>query len=548
MKNPFAVGGEFPSRDRGGFTSAQYNREAVPTWKNVRQIGIVRTRDRGGTVKENNKTLIMIGLLIGIIFSALDETIVTTAMPTIIRDLHGLQLYGWVAGVYMLTMTAFMPILGKLADLFGRKRIYMICMGLFIGGSIISGLATSMDVLLIGRGIQGIGAGGMMPLAMIILGDTYPLEQRAKIQSMIGPIMFLPQLLGPMVGGVIVDQLSWHFVFLINIPIGIVSAIFMARGLRENRREGKPKIDWAGAVVLLAALVSLLLTPVLKDTQGYAWSSPVIVGLLVFGCLMISLLIWIESRVEEPIIPLHLFKNRNVVVLSTLVFIVGLGLIGCFASFPFYAQNIMGLSPTGAGYLTMAFMLGAIPMSMLNGFTLTKLRYRNVFIVSFILPIIAFFFLSQISVDTSIAAIIIYFVIMGAGLGVLFAGDNLIVQESVNKNESGIALSTVQLFQALGTTVGMSLFGSLLASHITNGVSALNLPAGTAEKIATGGIPKDLAPDIAAQAKTVFAGAFQNLYMIALVMSVAAFVVCFFLKNEILSKKVAEEKLVAQDM
>jgi len=548
MKNPFAVGGEIPSRERGGFTSAQYNREAVPTWKNVRQIGIVRTRDRGGTVKENNKTLIMIGLLIGIIFSALDETIVTTAMPTIIRDLHGLQLYGWVAGVYMLTMTAFMPILGKLADLFGRKRIYMICMGLFIGGSIISGLATSMDVLLIGRGIQGIGAGGMMPLAMIILGDTYPLEQRAKIQSMIGPIMFLPQLLGPMVGGVIVDQLSWHFVFLINIPIGVVSAIFMAKGLRENRREGKPKIDWAGAAVLLAALVSLLLTPVLKDTQGYAWSSPVIVGLLVFGCIMIGLLIWIESRVEEPIIPLHLFKNRNVVVLSTLVFIVGLGLIGCFASFPFYAQNIMGLSPTGAGYLTMAFMLGAIPMSMLNGFTLTKLRYRNVFIVSFILPIIAFYFLSQINVDTSIGAIVVYFVIMGAGLGVLFAGDNLIVQESVNKNESGIALSTVQLFQALGTTVGMSLFGSLLASHITNGVSALKLSAGTAEKIATGGIPKDLAPDIAAQAKTVFAGAFQNLYMIALVMSVAAFVVCFFLKNEILSKKVAEEKLVAQDM
>ncbi len=526
----------------------KYNREAVPAWKNVRQIGIVSIGDRGGTVKENNKTLIMIGLLIGIIFSALDETVVTTAMPTIIRDLHGLQLYGWVAGVYMLTMTAFMPILGKLADLFGRKRIYMICMGLFIGGSIISGLATSMEVLLIGRGIQGIGAGGMMPLAMIILGDTYPLEQRAKIQSMIGPIMFLPQLLGPMVGGVIVDQLSWHFVFLINIPIGIVSAIFMAKGLRENRREGKPKIDWAGAAVLLAALVSLLLTPVLKDTQGYEWSSPVIVSLLVLGCVLIGLLVWIESRVEEPIIPLHLFKNRNVVVLSALVFIVGLGLIGCFASFPFYAQNIMGLSPTGAGYLTMAFMLGAVPMSMLNGFTLTKLRYRNVFVVSFILPIIAFFFLSQISVDTSISAIVVYFIIMGAGLGVLFAGDNLIVQESVNKNESGIALSTVQLFQALGTTVGMSLFGSLLASHITNGVSTLKLPAGTAEKIATGGIPKDLAPDIAAQAKTVFAEAFQNLYVIALVMSVLAFVICFFLKNEILSKKVAEEKLVTQDM
>ncbi|TCZ76598.1 MFS transporter [Paenibacillus albiflavus] len=494
-------------------------------------------------MRENNKTLVLIGLLIGLIFSGLDETIVSTAMPTIIRELHGLQLFGWVAGIYMLTMTAFMPIFGKLADLFGHRRIFMICMSLFIAGSIVNGFANSMELLLIGRGIQGVGAGGLMPLAMVIMGDTYPLEQRAKIQSMIGPLLFLPQLIGPTVGGFIVSHWNWHWIFLINIPIGLLSAIITVKGLRENRREGKPSIDWAGSLTLVAAIVSLLLTPVLKDTMGYSWSSPLIVGLMILGVILIGLFIWIESRVQEPIIPLHLFRNRNIVALSTLVFIVGVGVMGVMYGFPFYAQHVIGLTPAGAGYLSMAFMLGAVPMSMLNGFTLTKLRYRNVFIVSFVLPIIAFFLLSQIGLETSIFTYVIYFIILGAGLGVLFAGDNLIVQESVDSRNSGIALSTVQLFQALGTTIGLNWFGSMMASQIASGVNDLNeLPAGVAEQVQTSGIPHDLSPDFITSIKSIFVDAFHNMYFIALVMSVAAFIVCWFLKNEILAHKIDKEK------
>ncbi|WP_051621073.1 MDR family MFS transporter [Paenibacillus sp. UNC451MF] len=486
--------------------------------------------------------MVLIGLILGLIFAELDETIVSTAMPTIVRELHGLSLYGWVAGIYMLALTMFMPILGKLADLYGRKRIYLICMGLFITGSIVSGLANSMIWLLIGRGIQGIGAGGLMPLALVIIGETYPLEQRAKIQSLFGPLMILPQLLGPTVGGYLVGHVNWHWVFLINIPVGLLAAAVLAAGMSESVGEEKRPIDWSGAATLVLALFSLLLAPVLIDNQGYTWSSPVIIGLLLFSCIMFALLIYIESRAKEPIIPLHLFTNRNVVVLSLLVFILMMGIMGGIASFPFFAQNVMGLSPTASGYLTLAFMAGAIPSSIVNGFLITRVTYRNLFIVSFLLPIIGFFLLTQIQVSTTVLFIAISFFILGVGLGTLFGGDNLIVQESVDSKDSGIALSTVQLFQSLGATIGLSVFGSVLSHRIKNGVADLSdqLPAGTTEHIETGGLPQGISPELLLQVKMAFTHAFQSMFSISLIFVIVAFFICWFLKKEVLSNKETE--------
>jgi len=498
--------------------------------------------------KGNNKALVLTALLIGLIFAELDETIVSTAMPTIIRDLHGLSLYGWVAGVYMLALTIFMPIIGKLADLFGRKKLYLTSIGLFIGGSIVCGLSQSMEMLLIGRGIQGIGAGGLMPLAMVILGDTYPLEQRAKIQAAIGPVMFLPQLLGPTVGGYIVGHISWHWVFLINIPVGLLAAAILSVGMREARGEEKRSIDWAGAFTLMLGLLSLLLAPVLIDNQGLSWSSPQVIGLLVLSLLLFALLVRIEKRAKEPIIPLHLFKNRTVVVLSLFVFVLMMGLMGGLSSFPFFAQNVMGLTPTASGYLNMAAMAGAIPASILIGFLITKIAYRTLFIVSFILPIVGMYLLTQIGVDTTVVYIVVTFFITGIGMGALFGSDNLIVQESVEKEHSGVALSTVQLFQSLGMTIGLSVFGSLLANNIKSGVMDLSdqLPPGTADTIATGGIPAGLAPDLVEKVRFAFSDAFQNIFIIGLVFSFIAFGLCWFLKKEVLKKREEGEEQALQ--
>ena len=495
---------------------------------------------------KDNKILVMIGLIIGLIFSELDETVVNTAMPTIIRDLGGLSLYGWVAGIYMLTMSAFMPILGKLADLYSRKSIYLMCMGFFIGGSIICGLSGSMTMLLIGRGIQGIGAGGLMPLAMTISSDLFPVEKRAKVQGFMGPIMFIPMLLGPLMGGYFIDQVNWHWIFFVNIPVGLIAALLLASGLRAKLEKKKVVIDWAGAILLVASIVSLLITPVLVDNQGYAWSSPIILSLLVIGIVLLGLFIWVESKVKEPIVPLHLFKNRNILVLSALVFTCGFGLMGSFSSFPYFAQNVLGLTPTEAGYLTLPMMVGAVGSAMLSGFLLTKIPYRYLFIVAFIMPVIGFYLFAHLSINTTIIEIIIFFVITGLGLGVLFGGDNLIVQESVEEKNKGVALATVPLFQTIGATVGVSIFGTLLSSTLTSKLTSLGdqLPESVRSHmndLAAGGIPAGLPASLVTTVKTMFVESFQHIYVVSLIAMIIAFVLCWFLKNEVLSSKETNE-------
>lgn len=487
----------------------------------------------------NNKTLIMTGLLIGLVFSELDQTVVSTALPTIIRELHGLSLFGWVAGIYMLSITIFMPIIGKLADLYGRKRLYMICIALFIGGSILCGFASSMEMLLVGRGVQGVGAGGLMPLAMVIIGDAFPLEQRAKAQSLIGPLMIVPQLLGPTLGGYVVGHMSWHWIFLINIPVGLIGAWIVSRGLTESAVPERKSIDWAGAATLVMAMLALLLAPVLIDTAGYTWSSPVVIGLLALSALLLVWFVRIERKAEEPIIPLGLFRHRSIVVLSCIVFLTMLGVMGGLSGFPFFAQNVMGLSPTASGYMSLGFMAGAIPASVLCGFLITKIAYKHLFVASFALPIAAYWVLSRVAVDTTVLYMLTALFILGLGIGVLFGSDNLIVQESVAKEHAGVGLATVQLFQSLGATLGFSIFGSLLSRSIHNGIAGLSgeFPAGTSETILNGGFPPGLSADLVQRIKTVFAEAFQHMFAIGIAFAVAAFVLTLFLRKEVLTQR-----------
>jgi EmrB/QacA subfamily drug resistance transporter len=494
----------------------------------------------------NNKVLIMTGLLIGFIFAELDETVVNTALPTIVRDLNGLSLYGWVAGVYMLAMTSFMPVLGKLADLYGRKRLYIISMSLFIAGSVVSGFATSMPILLVGRGIQGVGAGGLMPLAMAIFGDSFTVEERAKMQGVFGAFMFIPQLLGPLLGGYFTQHISWHWIFWINIPVGILAAIVLSAGLRESKGENNVSIDWAGAILLVISIVSLLLTPVLHENEGYAWHSPVIISLWAVGVALLCLFVFVESKAKEPILPLHLFQNRTFVVLSLIVFTLVLGVMGALSTFQFFAQNVLGLTPIESGYLNLPMMIGAVLASVVSGRLMTKVPYRYIYTVSLLLPALGFYLMTGIDIDTRVIDIIGYFVVLGLGFGVLF-NNNLIIQESVPKEHSGIALSSVTLFQSIGMTIGVSIYGSLLASEISSGMSDIvgKLPAdstGALGQVVRGGIPKGIDPALVEQIKTVVAHAFQYLYWVSFVVSLVVVVLCWFLKREVLSAQSSKGK------
>ncbi|OWA33635.1 MFS transporter [Saccharibacillus sp. O16] len=499
-------------------------------------------------LQTGSRVLVLIGLIIGLIFSELDETVVSTAMPTIVRDLHGLSFYGWVAGIYMLAVTVFMPILGKLADLYGRKRIYLTSMGLFIAGSLICGIAPSMGMLLAGRCVQGIGAGGLMPLALVIIGESFPLEQRAKIQGLIGPLMILPQLVGPVVGGYFVGHLNWHWVFFINIPLGLLAAVVLFFSMRESRSETSSRsIDWLGAGMLVASLLSLLLAPVMIDNLALSWSSPLILGMLALSALFAALFVQVERRAAEPIIPLSLFRNRNFVTLSLIVMTLMLALMGSFASFPYFAQHVMGMTPTASGYLMMAAMAGAIPSSMLNSFLITKVAYRKLFIVFMFLPLIGLVMLMQLTPSVPLLYVLVAFFIMGIGMGILFGSDNLIIQESVDPAHSGVAVSSVQLFQSIGATIGLSVFGSLLAKHIRDGIHGMagQLPAGSEESVISGSLPEGLSASALQQIHQIIASSFDQLFAIGLGFAIVAYVFCWFLSPGVLGQSRKQESAAA---
>jgi MFS family permease len=326
----------------------------------------------------------------------------------------------------------------------------------------------------------------------------------------------------------------------------VLAAIVLSAGLRESKGNNKVSIDWAGAFLLVSSIVSLLLTPVLHENEGYAWDSPIIISLLAIGAALLCLFVFVEAKAKEPILPLHLFRNRTFVILSLIVFTLVLGVMGPFSTFQFFSQNVLGLTPIESGYLNLPLMVGAVLASVLSGHLMTKVPYRYIYSVALLLPALGFYLMTGIDIHTKVIAIIGYFIVLGLGFGVLF-NNNLIVQESVSKEHSGIALSSITLFQSIGMTIGVSIYGSMLASQITSGLgdimgkmSAVN-PAALGQ-VAKGGIPKGLDAGLVEQIKVVFAHAFQHLYWVSVAVSLLVVVLCWFLKHEVLSAPSSNEK------
>ncbi|GED70465.1 MFS transporter [Brevibacillus reuszeri] len=490
-------------------------------------------------MKQTNKMFVFIALMIGMIFSGLDETVISTAMPTIIRDLHDMTLYGWVAGIYMLTMAACMPIMGKLSDIFGRKRLYLISITLFILGSLVSGSAPTMELLLLGRGIQGVGAGGLMPLAMVIFGETFTLEQRVKLQGLFGIMMILPQLVGPMIGGYVVDHISWHWVFLINLPVSSLAALLMIIGLHEEKLRESRSVDYAGALTLMGAILSLLLTPVLIENNGLTWTSPLVLTLLGASGVLLVLFLLVERRAADPIIPLRILRNRNIVVMALLMFTVMCGMMGTASSFPYYAQIAMGFSATVSGYFTLMLMAGSLPFRLACSYLISRMPYRTLFSVSFLFPVAGLLMALRIHPDQSFFYPALCFFIFGIGNGTLMAGDTLLIQESAEEADRGVAQSTVQLFQSIGASIGMSAFGSLLAGRLNSGLTALKdvLPGGNADFNVNDLNLPGLAPEIREKVTGVLTNAFHHQFGLALAFAIAAVVICFFLGKGVLVSK-----------
>lgn len=414
---------------------------------------------------ETQHKVLLAGLFLGLFFASLDQTVVGTAMPRIIGDLGGLSIMTWVTTAYMLTSTIIVPIAGKLADLYGRRVVYVSGIGIFLIGSALCGTSYTMTQLIVYRGLQGIGGGIMMPLAMTIIGDIFPPDQRGKWQGLTGAMFGFSSIVGPAVGGWIVDYTSWHWVFLINLPIGILAASTIYIGLHgEKKLKDKVSIDYPGAASLILATLTLLLGLNLGGT-AYPWLSWQIA--LLFGS---SVIFWIafvavEKRVEEPIFSLELFKNRVFVIANIIGFLMGLGMFGALIFTPLFWQGVIGASATQSGNMTLPMMFANIVASMLGGRLAYRASLRAMFLTGMAFMAAGFYLLSMMVFGTPLQVAVLYLIILGFGTGLIMPTVTLAVQNVFSHEQRGVATSATQFSRSIGSTLGMTILGVIFNTY-----------------------------------------------------------------------------------
>lgn len=413
---------------------------------------------------DSRKINIMIALLVAMFLGAIEGTVVTTAIPTIVKELQGFEIISSVFSVYLLTSAISTPIYGKLSDLYGRKNILSIGIIIFLIGSFLCGLSQNMYMLIICRAIQGIGAGAIFTVTYTIIGDVFTIEERPKIQGIISAVWGIASLAGPFIGGILIDILSWHWIFFINIPFGIVSVILIQRNLNESFEKKKHKIDFAGIISLSAAML-VFLNIFMSTENTNTTSNKFIVISLVITIVLLMLFYKIEEKAEEPIVPFNIFTK-----LSTIVNLVSLLdstiLIGANVYMPIYIQNVLGFSPKISGLALAPMSASWLIASVFLGKMIMKHGGKAVIVMSNIILFISTVLLITLDVKASLVIVLVYVFIMGFGFGGAFTTLTIIVQESVEFNQRGVAMATNSLLRTLGQTIGVSIFGSIFNLYI----------------------------------------------------------------------------------
>jgi EmrB/QacA subfamily drug resistance transporter len=423
--------------------------------------------------------------------AALEATVVATAMPTVIAALGGMNHYSWVFSAYLVASTVTVPVWGKLSDLYGRRLLYQIGVVIFLAGSILSGFSTSMGMLIVFRTIQGLGAGALIPLGMTIIGEIFTVEERARMQGLFSGVWGLASIAGPLLGGFITDQLSWRWVFFVNIPFGIASALIIGFGLVEPKREGKRSIDYAGAFLLTASVTMLLLA--LVEGEGDSTASffgPRNALMLVGATILLAAFLAVERRATEPIIPLALFRNRVVAVGISIGFLAGIAMFGAITYVPLFAQGARGDTATAAGSLLTPLMLAWVTMSVVGGRLLLRVGYRPMVLTGLAFLTAAFAIFWTFGRTTPRIWLLLDLILLGAGLGLTMLTLLLAVQHSVARDQLGVATSMNQFSRSIGGAVGVAVMGAALAVSLhTNLVSAARasdgaLPVALAQRLA----------------------------------------------------------------
>lgn len=435
--------------------------------------------------------LVVAGLLLGLFMSSLDQTIVSTAMATIIEKLGGMESFIWVYSAYMIAMVVATPIFGKLSDMYGRKRFFLAGLGLFLLGSILCGMATSMEELIIYRAIQGIGGGAIMPIAFTIIFDTFPVEKRGKMMGLFGAVFGVSSVFGPILGGSITDYMSWRWIFYINVPIGIIAILFILRGYHESKVTKKQTIDWTGAVLLTAWILLLMFGLELGGTDGWAWDSGKTISLFVGAAVLLATFLFVEGKAKDPIIKLSLFKSRLFTGSMGIGLLYGGVMMASATYIPIFIQGVFHKTATETSTVLTPMMLGVVISAQLGGRIGTKFRYRDVLLLS-ALTLTAGSVLLGFVMDpsTSRALITLFMVIIGLGMGVSFSLLNISTLSSVPPQYKGSASSLIAFFRTIGSALGIAVFGSLQKHEFQQGIKEIegiqSLPPEVVETIKGG--------------------------------------------------------------
>ncbi|MEH1098157.1 MDR family MFS transporter [Micromonospora sp. CPCC 205561] len=424
--------------------------------------------------------LLMFGLMTGMLLAALDQTIVGTALPTIVGELGGINHYSWVVTAYLLASTASTPLYGKMADLYGRRPVFLFSIGTFLLGSLLAGLSQDMTQLIVTRGIQGIGAGGLMTLAFTIISDVVSPRERGRYQGLFGAVFGVSSVAGPLVGGYFAET-DWRWIFYINVPLGILAIVVCSRVLRLipfTRREHS--VDWLGAGLLVAG-VSCLLLALSWGGNEYAWGSGVIVGLFVAGAVLGVLFVLQEARVAEPILPLRLFRSATFALANSAGFVLGLVMFGSIIFIPLYLQIVKGASPTRSGLLMLPMMAGIIITSVLTGRAMSRIgRYKWFPVAGAAVLLAGMLLFTRLEVATSLWVAFGFMVVIGVGLGLCMQSLILAVQNSVSMRDLGAGTSSATFFRSLGGSFGVAILGAVLSSRLTSEL-ATRLPGAIAQ-------------------------------------------------------------------
>ena len=427
---------------------------------------------------ERRRLIVVFGaLMLAMLIAALDQTIVSTALPTIVGDLGGLTQLSWVVTAYILTSTISTPLYGKIGDLYGRQRIFQGAIVIFLVGSMLCGLSQNMVELIGFRALQGVGAGGLMVGSQAIIGDVVSPRERGRYMGYFGAVFGLATVAGPLLGGFLVDHASWRWVFYINVPIGVAALIATGLALHLPRQRREHRIDYLGAALLGAAVTCIVLLTTWGGTE-YPWASAQTLGLALAAVVLLGVFIPVERRAPEPILPLQLFRIRVFAVTNAAGFIIGLALFGSIVFLPQYLQIVKGDGATNSGLLLVPMMVGLLITSIVSGQLISRTgRYKIWPIIGTAITVVGLFLLSTMTATTPAVVTAAYMVVLGLGLGGVMQVLVVVVQNSVAQRDLGTATSTATFFRSMGGSIGVPMFGAIF-SNVLIGKLALDLPAG----------------------------------------------------------------------